>query len=71
MDPSNPTQNAQPTNNSTSTGTEVQSGGEDQAAKFEQAFYDQLSMNAVFDGYGEEQKLRSEQKERENNDRTV
>lgn len=69
MDPSNPTQNSQSTNNSAS--TEGQSGGEDQAAKFEQAFYDQLAMNAVFDGYGEEQKLRSEQKERENNDRTV
>lgn len=69
--PPNATQSGQPTNNSTGAGTEVQSGGEDQAAKFEQAFYDQLAMNAVFDGYGEEQKLRSEQKERENNDRTV
>ena len=67
--PPTATQNGQPTNNSA--GTEVQSGSEDQAAKFEQAFYDQLAMNAVFDGYGEEQKLRSEQKERENNDRTV
>ena len=71
MNSPNSTQNGQRSNNSTSTGTEAQSGAESQAAKFEQVFYDQLAMNAVFDGYGEEQKLRSEQKERENNDRTV
>ena len=48
-----------------------QANGQDNAARFEEIFYGQLSLMMAFDGFGEQQKLEGEQRQRQQEDETI
>lgn len=56
---------------SSTAGTETGTSEAERAAKFEEAIFGQLSLTLVFDGNSEEQRMRSEARERQQEDETI